>query len=359
MVIHSFKFLKFGFLIHALMSFLMFTKSKMLAGSFSSDISFRNLDSEASLEDLKKTMNQVPPHHQLFLATLVVVIVFYLVNLFFINPLTLCCKLGTSIKLISESRKKSRQIRKRRIQRYLENAQESNDVEVANNLDRQSVRSGASSASRASSSSVPSRQAVIQFQIDLHQFKSKLPHGDNLSLHGLKVASTNYFAEVSFDCLRFQYASLLSNLVEGKRRLNLYFRIAGINKGSLMSEIFADKFKSFRAYYGSLLFNKAQIEKEIFFYWSYVKENVDVDIDNEKSLANANLSLEATNPRRRSEADKSGYSSNQIGQGIKATRAVGAFGAGGDGKLSQWATLMPEAEGDPSLDYKTISKHIN
>lgn len=61
------------------------------------------------------------------------------------------------------------------------------------------------------------------------------------------------------------------------RRMNLYFRIAGINKGSLVSTIFAEKYKAYNAYHDSLLRNKLRIEKEINFYWTYVKEHIDVD----------------------------------------------------------------------------------
>ena len=65
--------------------------------------------------------------------------------------------------------------------------------------------------------------------------------------------------------------------------MNLYFRVAGINKGSLMCDIFAEKYKKFNSYHNSLLCNKISIEKQIHFYWNYVKENVDIDVEADKS----------------------------------------------------------------------------
>jgi len=82
-----------------------------------------------------------------------------------------------------------------------------------------------------------------------------------LSLKGLKVNSNNYFSEISFDSLRFQYSNVIEGILVSNKRMNLYFRIAGINKGSLVSEIFAEKYKMHQAYHNSLIVNKLYIEK--------------------------------------------------------------------------------------------------
>ena len=94
---------------------------------------------------------------------------------------------------------------------------------------------------------------------------------------GAKAYSTNYISELSFDSLRFHYSNVIDAIMASNRRMNLYFRIAGINKGTTVSTIFGEKYKAYNAYHDSLLHNKLRIEKEINYYWTYVKEHIDVD----------------------------------------------------------------------------------
>lgn len=89
--------------------------------------------------------------------------------------------------------------------------------------------------------------------------------------------------------------------------MNLYFRIAGINKGSLVSTIFADKYKAYNAYHDSLLRNKLRIEKEINFYWTYVKEHVDVDADAQRQSGFQNRSSDISLRRKASIAERTRY----------------------------------------------------
>jgi hypothetical protein len=86
-----------------------------------------------------------------------------------------------------------------------------------------------------------------------------------------KANSVNYYAEISFDSLRFQYSNVIEAIIKSNMRMNMYFRIAAINKGSLLSKIYTEKYKSYNAYHDSLLHNKLEIEKEINNYWKYVK----------------------------------------------------------------------------------------
>lgn len=65
--------------------------------------------------------------------------------------------------------------------------------------------------------------------------KSTMIGDDKLSIKGLKANSANYYAELSFDSLRFQYSNVIEAIIQSNRRMNMYFRIAGINKGSLLS----------------------------------------------------------------------------------------------------------------------------
>lgn len=87
--------------------------------------------------------------------------------------------------------------------------------------------------------------------------------------------------------------------------MNMYFRIAGTNKASLTSQIYAERYKKYNAYHDSLLHNKLLIEKEINFYWTYVKEHVDVDAYAEKELFNRNSDLSLR--RKTSIADRTRY----------------------------------------------------
>lgn len=61
--------------------------------------------------------------------------------------------------------------------------------------------------------------------------------------------SHNYFEEVSFDTLRFEYSNIIAAIIDSNRRLNLYFRVAGINKNSHMCEIFFKKYLEFQEYH--------------------------------------------------------------------------------------------------------------
>ena len=141
--------------------------------------------------------------------------------------------------------------------------------------------------------------------------------GDNSDL---TVDSMQYFQQISFDSLRFHYSNTINELVKCKQRLNLYFRIAGINKGSEISRVFHEKFKSLKAYYDQKHRTKTEIEREIFFYWSFAKENVDVERSLDKSLIHENLSEDLSHNGGRSEADKAGYSSEGKTSQIKLSK---------------------------------------
>ena len=52
-------------------------------------------------------------------------------------------------------------------------------------------------------------------------------------------------------------------------------RIANVNEGSRMAEIFMDKFNSYEAFYRSLDAVKNNIEAQIDFYWEFICRNVD------------------------------------------------------------------------------------
>lgn len=75
------------------------------------------------------------------------------------------------------------------------------------------------------------------------------------------MTSNNYYAEISFDSLRFHYSSILDLLIQSNRRLNLYLRIASVNKNSAMSKVFMKKYKEFEKYHDMLIHNKVEMEK--------------------------------------------------------------------------------------------------
>ncbi len=75
------------------------------------------------------------------------------------------------------------------------------------------------------------------------------------------MVSANYYAEVSFDSLRFHYSNTIHDIIESNRRMNLFFRVAGVNKNSVMSLLFAEKYKAHHQYHNALLKNKLNIEK--------------------------------------------------------------------------------------------------
>lgn len=219
---------------------------------------------------------------------------------------------------------------------------------MANNIDVQSV---GTSVSKFSQQSAPSRQSVIQFQLDFNKVRNSVVGEKNkLSVQGLKANSENYFAEISFDSLRFQYCNVIEAIVQSNRRMNLYFRVAGVNKGSLMCEVFAEKYRSFQAFHNALLSNKLAIEKQIHFYWTYVKENVDVDLSLDRRSVE-NQSSDAVNMRRgarqQSEAEKSGYFSREKDHfQIKVSKIPGAV-------------PLEHFDAASHQDYKSINRLLN
>ena len=90
----------------------------------------------------------------------------------------------------------------------------------------------------------------------------------------MKVASKNFYAEIDFDTLLFQYTQLVEFLVASNQRLNLYFRLAGINKGKQISQIFARKYESFMSFHLGMVENKEKIEYLIDYYYGFVNENI-------------------------------------------------------------------------------------
>ena len=156
----------------------------------------------------------------------------------------------------------------------IENLDASRDRAAPSEVSR---KSGASNLSRFSAQNAPSRQSVLEYRVDLKKLKDAVAGTDSRQLKGSKAHSTNYISELSFDSLRFHYSNVIDAIMASNRRMNLYFRIAGINKGTTVSTIFGEKYKAYNAYHDSLLHNKLRIEKEINYYWTYVKEHIDVD----------------------------------------------------------------------------------
>ena len=68
--------------------------------------------------------------------------------------------------------------------------------------------------------------------------------------------------------------------------MNLYFRVAGINKNQRMCKVFADKYKAYESYHNMLIQNKLDIEKQIYYYWHFIKENVDVEVNTDNRSSN-------------------------------------------------------------------------
>lgn len=97
-------------------------------------------------------------------------------------------------------------------------------------------------------------------------------------MRGSKVSSNNYYGEVSFDTLRFHYSNIIEAIIKSNRRLNLYWRVSRVNSNSQMCEIFSEKYHAHMTYHDMLISNKLNIEKQIHFYWNYIKENVDKEV---------------------------------------------------------------------------------
>ena len=133
------------------------------------------------------------------------------------------------------------------------------------------------------------------------------------------MTSSNYFNEISFDSLRFQYSNIIAAINQSNRRMNMFYRVAGVNKNSLISSIFIEKYRNHQPYHDQLLNIKLSIEKAIHYYWNYVKENVDVDIgsaDNRSSnVRGGSMYFRNSSVYRGAEssAEKPGYFSNVNG----------------------------------------------
>jgi len=72
-----------------------------------------------------------------------------------------------------------------------------------------------------------------------------------------KVASRNYFGEVDFTTLHFLLRETVEVMIECKKRMNLYQRIATINEGSALQQVFTAKHNDYELYYNQLAKNKS------------------------------------------------------------------------------------------------------
>ena len=107
---------------------------------------------------------ELPTYVNIYIIFIVVISCMYLINLIFFNPVSVFCHVGVCIKQKTKNRKKSKDLKNKRIQKYIDDAEnQSQDPEVANNIDTMSV---GTTMSRASSPGTPSRQSVIQFAFD-------------------------------------------------------------------------------------------------------------------------------------------------------------------------------------------------
>lgn len=228
----------------------------------------------------------------------------YVFNLLFVNPVSVFCQVGTCIKQTTDSRKKSKEVKNERIKKYIESSEKVPDIEEGDEdlhslPQNQSIKMGS-----------PSRQAVIQFTS-----AAKGSVEEYLSLKGTKMASLNYFSEITFDSLRFHYSNVIEAIIASNKRLNLYMRISNVNKEAKMCEVFARKYADFERYHNMLLQNKLDIEKQIYYYWNYIRENVDVEMpqtDNRSSnVRGSSLYQKKGGPQVDIEdMDHSGYFSN-------------------------------------------------
>lgn len=114
----------------------------------------------------------------------------------------------------------------------------------------------------------------VEYKCDMSIWSSKLCRKKPESMLEMKVASNNFFAEIDFDTLLFLYTQLVELLVASNQRLNLYFRLAGTNKGQQISHIFARKYESFMSFHLSMVENKEKMEYLIDYYYNFVTEKI-------------------------------------------------------------------------------------
>ena len=81
-------------------------------------------------------------------------------------------------------------------------------------------------------------------------------------------------------------------------RLNLYFRLAGINKGQKISQIFANKYEKFIKFHQALIENKEKIEYLIDYYYGYVNEHIIIAQDADGKLKLPTLSNQSRAQQR-------------------------------------------------------------
>ena len=238
--------------------------------SLSNKINKIGATGNANIDQAINVITDQPTYIATYITFFTLIGAFYIINLIFVNPVSVFCQVGTCIKRKTVHRKKSRELKNKRIQKYIDDAENQSQDPNGDNLDTMSV---GTTLSKASSPGTPSRQSVLQFAFDKDNTEN-----NHLSLKGTKMISNNYFNEISFDSLRFQYSNIIASINQSNRRMNLYFRVAGVNKNSKMGNIFLEKYNLYQTYHNQLLSVKLQIEKVIHYYWNYVKENVDIEI---------------------------------------------------------------------------------
>lgn len=133
LVLNSYKTLKYAMFMHLLMTLIQLANSDMIMSTSSQEISFSTTVKAPSLDALVDEKSR-PGFINGYISFFVVVLAFFAVNLFFINPFSVVFIIGNFIKEHIDKRKMSTELRHERIKKYIENS-EHGDAEIASNID--------------------------------------------------------------------------------------------------------------------------------------------------------------------------------------------------------------------------------
>lgn len=206
-----------------------------------------NLENQLTVEQLndllalqdKSTVSSYYTFQQgWYMAYFSFIVLFYIFNLFIINPATCCIQEGFLFTVQPRSKRKTSL---KQVQKLGGPAQSPPD---AISVSQSEASGGTSNYACDEECQTNHKHLRVKYQCDMSFWRRRDP-----KLKPRKwVMSENYYAEIDFRTLRVLLLDQVDQISTCIKRIDLYQRIVGINQGSKFGKIFEDRCKLYDAY---------------------------------------------------------------------------------------------------------------
>ena len=144
-----------------------------------------------------------------------------------------------------------------------------------------------------------------------------------------RIASNNYFGDVSFNTLYFLLGHITNQAVQFSKRINLYTHVVQVLQQEHVDN-YDPEIQAYESYYETVLDNKSRIESEIDFYWQYVLKYFENNGEEDGDQRPSNAGLNHSQIQGQHDLRKSVQKLNKVLDGVVRGSVVAAHNEGGE-----------------------------